>query len=161
MWLRLSISDLYPLELGFVPVSPILWKFWEEWGTVALCILGWPRPHCTAQVDLELVTTFLLNLLSAGITSMNHHDQHSCLFLCYIWYSIKTKVYSYFMCKGILSLCLCTICTYCLGRPEKGIRAHETGVTYELGFYRRAYTRATSTLTLCTLSLVSGAPFNN
>lgn len=142
-----------------------LFCFGEEWGRVALCILGWPRPHCTAQVDLELVTTFQLSLLCAGITSMNHH---SCLLLSYLWYSIKTKVYSYYICKGILSLCLCTTCTYCLGRLEKGMRAHETGVThdcqlpYKFGFYRRrSYTRATNTLNLYTQSLVSGTPFNN
>lgn len=84
----------------------------------------------------------------------NHHDQHSCLLLSYLWYAIKTRIYSYLICKGILSLCLCTTRTYCLGRPEKGIRASETGVTYDcqlpygLRFYRRSYTRATRTLNL-------------
>lgn len=131
-----------------------LFCFWEEWGRIELCILGWPRPHCTARVDLELATTFLLSLLCAGITSMNYHDQHSCLLLSYLWNAIKTRIYSYLMCKGILPLCLCTTCTYCLGRPEKGIRASETGVTYDwqlpykLRFYRRSYTRVTRTLNL-------------
>lgn len=42
---------------------------------------------------------------------------------------IDFKIYFYFVCKGVLSVYMCTICMLCLRMPEEGIRSTSNVIT--------------------------------